>query len=467
MGRITVIFLLALVVSPLKAQTIHGLREGYVEGNVADNTGKPVGGAKIDVVGAKVSKKGIKANDDCGFGFALSSANGNFAVGVGWNNMCVTKEHPINGNYFVTVSKRGFLPQQQVISLAPGPATKGGVNFTLQPSDATIQISVVSAAGPLPYADVVVMKNPFSRFVKLGVSSTGQYNGTGKVSMKKGHFQWMMSSMPIFQSDKNGRATIPVSPGDYEVISSKAGYTLTTQNPNPLMQWFYGNMAQQMQAMAAAEAKAGSPSGAALAGRGAAAGRKVVGLPQPGVFLHVVANQTAVANLVMTPSVPAGSVPSGGAPAGAGAATVASAPRNVSPKSVVRPRFILSGAAVSSPNNVLFFTIVGGPPSGSYMAGIVRSRIPLGTGKIDPFKAHLKTFNYAAYGWPEIVGKWQPSSSQPYIDIWSFTDPTGKPGTTYYYYITVGSMPSVSGGNLRGLMEIGQPYSNALVLVTH
>lgn len=109
----TTLCALALFLVPLAlmAQTLPGgFRAAYVEGNVVgSDTGKPLAGAKIDVIGIDVKDNQMKANDACGAGFALSSSNGNFAVGVGESNMCVSTKHPFNGKYYVLASKRGYL----------------------------------------------------------------------------------------------------------------------------------------------------------------------------------------------------------------------------------------------------------------------------------------------------------------------------------------------------------------------
>ena len=452
MKHLLVIFLLTLGISlVVRAQVLPGgFHEAFVEGNVLDGgTGKPIVGAKIDVVGTKVSHKKLKANNVCGYGFALSSTKGNFSVGVGQSNMCVTKKHPVNGSYLVTVSKRGYLPQQQFISLTPDSSVKF-VNFVLQSSIASIQVSVTSDGKPVPYAEISVMKNVFGRFVKPGISSTGQYNETGKFSAKPGHMQFMVSSVPVFRSDESGHAGIPVSPGDYEVIALKAGYKLTTKNPNPLMQTFFDTLLQGQMATAQAAAQGGDPAYMAMmAGRV----QKAQQVLQPGVFVHVVKDQTIAVNLSMTRSVP----------------EVAGSITNISPKKFVLYPFVLSGESRPSQNNVLFFTPEHEPPSddGAVMVGIVRSKIPLGTGSEDPFKAQIKTFNFSAYGWPDPVGRWQSSSHGPMINIWSFTDSTGTPGATYYYYITEVPSPSVSNGKIQNLYENGNIDSNYVTLTTH
>ncbi len=102
---------------------------------------------------------------------------------------------------------------------------------------------------------------------------------------------------------------------------------------------------------------------------------------------------------------------------------------------------------------------------------MVRSRKLLGPGKFDPFKDHVKQFNFLLYGYPGGVGcqhRGNHISNYYCADlIHSFTDPTALPGVTYYYYIFESAPSYVApGGKING-NEIGRQYSNAVQLVTH
>ena len=438
-----IFFLLFMVLCfPMMAHAFPGgFQPAFVEGNIkAGDTGKPIGGAKIFVIGAKVKKHKIKANQGCGMGFALSAGNGNYAVGVGQNNLCVKKKHPINEKYYVEVSKRGYLSQKTLVDFQKfGRNVIGNLDFTLIPSHSNIIVHVFSGAGPVPYAMVTVMKNPFSLLMKTMNTPSGQYGTKFKPSKRFGP-NMDVGFSTFFRADKNGQATIPVSPGDYYVLADKTGYTLTTQNTNPLMQ-AYGNFMMQSPFMTPAMRAKFS---------------QEFNQPQPGVFVHVLSGGGAVANLTLAP----GSVkPS---------PYVGSTPQ----RAFIPVEYFLDGQARFSPNNVLFFTPAGMPSDHSaYNLGIVRSRVLLGAGKVDPFKARIKTFNFVLYGWPNPVGCIHKAGhiSKSYciqkLPIYSFTDPTGVPGRVYYYYIAEAPVFSVKGGGIN-LFESGTPYSNAVQIVT-
>ncbi len=419
-----------------------GSNEAFVEGNImAGDTGKPIGGAKIFILGMKLTKKkGWKPNQGCGMGFALSAGNGNYAVGVGHTNLCIKKKMPFNGTYLVEVSKRGYLTQKKRVAFSLGTNVIGNLNFTLMPSHSYIHAHVTVGANSLPYAMVIIMKNPFSGIMKTMNMPSGQYTTKLKPSKRFGP-EFTVHYANFFRTDKYGNATIPVSPGDYMVEASKNGYTLTTRNVNPLMQAWGAQMAQNPFMSPAMRQKMTDS----------------FDKPEKGVFVHVVNGGTAVANLTLMPGSAIKSAPYiGGSPK----------------KTFIPVEYSLDGQARFSPNNVLFFTLEETPPhDDAYLLDIVRSRVLLGSGKVDPFKAHIKTFNYAVYGWPSPIwcihqGGISPSHCIPDRSISSFTDPTGKPGRVYYYYIFESSAPSFRGGKLN-IFRSGTPYSNAVQIVTH
>ncbi len=230
MKYIVVFLVLMLFPSAIMAQSLPGgFRPAYVEGMViAGDTGKPLAGAKIDVVGAKVTKKSIKEQNGCGTGFAMAASNGNFSVGVGRNNLCVNKKHPLNGKYFVTVSKRQYLPQVMQIDFGTkNTSVIGGLIFRLLPAHASIQGQVFSAGKGLGYAHAWAMKDPYGM----------------ALHPPKGHELVLMSEIPMVRTDANGKFTIPVSPGNYIVMASKSGYQLMTKTNDPAMQQMYQRLA--------------------------------------------------------------------------------------------------------------------------------------------------------------------------------------------------------------------------------
>uniref|UniRef100_E6Q0W2 Uncharacterized protein n=1 Tax=mine drainage metagenome TaxID=410659 RepID=E6Q0W2_9ZZZZ len=428
MKRFFAIFALAFAPSILHAQSLGGsFSPAFVEGNIrAEDTGKPLVGAKIDVVGAKVSKKGVKEDNGCGAGFAMSAANGSFAVGVGKNNLCISKKHPINGKYYVTVAKRGYLPTTTFIDFAKIRGNEvGPLQLTLTPAHAAIVGQVFVGGKPLPYAFVFVVKNPYGF----------------ALHPPKGHIPVLASEIPMIRADGYGKFTIPISPGDYYVLASKAGYQLVTKTVNPLAMQLYDKLA-------------GNPyAGAAMQSRLAP-----LKAPQLGFAVHVPNFGNAVANLSMM---------------------VAVGPRGPEHPALVKPvaflpiEFRLTGAARSSPNNVLFFTADGpyNADTGRYELSIVRSRVQLGGAKIDPFISHIKTFNMLLYGMPSRVGcRHKPGhigSDSCGNAILSFTDETATPGRLYYYYIEEGSPNFIGPNGQVRFMKVGAPYSNGAPIVTH
>ncbi len=428
MKYIVCCLVLMLVPPALMAQAFpDGFNGAYVEGTVTGgDTGKPLVGAKVDVIGAKVSKKGVKASSGCGAGFALSAANGNFAVGVGQNNMCITKKRPIDGKYYVSVSKRGYLPQQRFIDFGTQHTNViGGLIFRLDPAHASVQGHVFGPDGKgLPYAYVWLMKDPFATVLHP----------------PKGHVLPLYSELPMVRTDGNGKFNIPVSPGNYIVLASKAGYELMTKTVSPSAQQVYQRVAanpfmtQQMRAKLQA-----------------------MDQPQFGVHVSVATDGVAGANLAMVKASP---IP---------------APPGIVKRATYAPfKVILAGEARSSPNNVLFFTsqALGGSLHGPTALGIVRSTTLLGTGKID--SKRVTSFNFLQYGYPGEVGcRHTPGSFN--NDYWylhcgdpilSFTDPTAKPGVTYYYYIVEGPPYQIGAGGQSNPMHPGTPYSNGVQIVT-
>ncbi len=422
---------IVLVLSPaiLQAQSLGGsFRPAFVEGNIrAGDTGKPLAGAKIDVVGAKVSKKGIKEQSGCGAGFTMSAANGNFAVGVGRNNLCVTKKHPINGIYYVTVAKRGYLPQTQMIDFGKvGRGNEiGPLEVTLTPAHATIFGQVFVGGKPLSYANAFIVKNPYS----------------GALHHPKGHVIPLASEIPMVRTDKYGKFTLSVSPGDYYVLASKSGYQLVTKTVNPLAVQLYDKLTASPFAGAMMQTRLAQ-----------------LEQPQLGVAVHVPDAGSASANLSMVVAV---------------GQRGPEQPARVKAQAYRPVEFRLSGAARSSPNNVLFFTADGpyNGDTGRYELSITRSRVPLGAKKVDPFVSHLKTFNIIVYGVPSRVGCRHKTGhiSDNYCGnaIYSFTDETATPGRLYYYYIEEGS-PNLFGANGRvEAIRAGVLHSNLVQIITH
>ncbi len=432
MKRFLAVLALVLAPSIAGAQSLDGsFQPAYVEGNIrAEDTGKPLVGAKIDVVGAKVSSKGIKESSGCGAGFAMSAANGNFAVGVGRINLCTTDKHPFNGKYYVTVAKRGYLPQTQLVDFGAvrGANEIGALEFTLTPSHSSITGQVFGSGGkPLPYAYAFVVKNIYAMALKP----------------PKGHVPFLMSEMPAVRADGYGKFTIPVSPGDYIVMASKPGYQLATKTVNPLAVQLY----QRMTA---------SPfAGAMMKSRLAQLEQ-----PQLGVAVHVIDAGSVVVNLTMI----------------AAALPLSSAHPVIVRQAAYNPTELrLIGSARSSPNNVLFFAndlgAYGSDRGHRYSLSVERSRVLLGATKIDPFKSHIKTFNFALYGPPSRVGcRHKPGDNSIYgcgNSVYSFTDETAVPGRLYYYYIVEGS-PNVVGPNGKIIVnQVRAPNSNAVQIITH
>jgi len=418
--------LLMLVPRALMAQTLPGgFRGAYVEGNVMDGAGKPIVGAKVDVIGAKVKKNSVKEDDGCGTGFAMSAANGDFAVGVGQNNLCVDKKHPINGKYYVSVSKRGYLPQQKVIDFGIQKTNAiGAVEFVLILAHASVQGQVVGPDGKgLPYAYAWLMKDPFAMMIHH----------------PKGHVQVLSSELPMVRTDANGKFTIPVSPGNYVVMAAKSGYQLMTKTVNPSAQQMYEKLAANPYMTPQVRAKL-----------------QEMDQPQLGVYVSVATDGVASADLGM----------------------VKASPSPAPPGMMKVPKFApykvyLVGQPRSSPNNVLFFTAqaLGGSEKGPAALDVVRSRTLLGSGKANPFAAHVKTFNFELYGFPGRVGcQHRPGHVSRYHcedEIFSFTDATAKSGVTYFYYIFEGPPVYVSPGGKIDLTQVGAPYSNAWQIVTH
>ncbi len=423
---VATLVLLLVVPSAISAQTLPGgFRAAYVEGIVlAGDTGKPLAGAKIDIVGAKETKKGIKEQGGCGTGFALAANNGNFAVGVGQNNMCVSKKHPFNGKYFVTVSKRQYLPEVMQIDFGTHNTNEiGGLIFRLLPAHASIQGQVFSSGKGLAYAHAWAMKDPYGM----------------ALHPPKGHIQPLVSELPMVRTDANGKFTIPVSPGNYIVMASKSGYQLMTKTNDPAMQ-------QMFQRLALNPAMSGAMR----------ANLQKMNQPQLGVHVSVAVDQIASANLAMVKAPPSPHPPI------------------VMKKPAFAPfKVVLAGQARSSPNNVVFFTALkfGDSLKGPSEISVVRSRTLLGPGKFNPFKSHVKQLNFFEYGYPGDVGcqhRGKHISNDYCADlIHSFTDPTGQRGITYYYYIFESAPVYVGSGGKINFNEKGQQYSNAVQLVTH
>ncbi len=430
---------LALMLSPLvlTAQTLPGgFHAAYVEGHVfGSDTGKPLTGAKIDVIGANVTKSGLKAGGGCGEGFALSASNGNFAVGVGQSNLCVDNKHPINGNYYVSVSKRGYLPSIQHIDFGTrNTNVVGGLIFRLTPAHATIVGHVLSRGTGVPYAYVWVMPDVWAMI--------GQ-------KQRKQHLKGMLSSeRPMVRTDAHGAFQIPVSPGSYVVMAGKAGYQLVTKTVNPALQHWTQSM-QAMMAKLPPQYRGSSGSFAALQ------------QPQLGASVTVATGETVVANLVL-----------------AKLSSPLPAFHQVAIKNITGAftphEMLLVGQARLEPNNVMFYTLMhpGRNVSAGAEAIIVRSRVLLGGGKIDPLKDRLKVLSNGFYGLVMMVGcqtavHYTRSSGEctHESDIFSFTDSSAKPGVTYYYYIFEGQ-PYVGTGMID-YTKIGLPHSNALPLLTH
>lgn len=418
--------LMLMLVSPaLMAQSLPGGFIGaYVEGNVSgSDTGKPLVGAKIDVIGAKVSKNSIKANNGCGTGFALSAADGNFAVGVGQNNRCVSKKHPINGKYYISVSKRGYLPQVEQIDFAAHNTNAiSGLIFRLTPSHASVQGHVLSDGNALPYAYVWLMKDPYAMMMHP----------------PKGHGVPLFSEYPMVRTDAYGKFNIAVSPGSYVVMASKTGYQLITKTVNPSAQQMYQRMASIPFMPPQTRAKL-----------------QQLDQPQLGVYVSVATDGVANADLAL-----------------AKAAPVPGTPGFMKTSKFSPDKMILTGEARTSPDNVLFFTSLAPEETGRYVLGVVRSRTLLGAGKADPFKSHIKSFNFLQYGYPGGVGCRYHRDGHISVDycvgsVLSFTDPTARPGVKYYYYIFEAPPYSVAPGGEVNFMQLGTPYSNAVQLVTH
>ena len=411
--------------SRVMAQSLPGGFNGVlVEGNVmASDTGKPIAGAKIDVVGTHVKHGLIKHSNDCGSGFAMSAANGNFAVGVGSNNMCVSDKHPSNAGYYISIAKRGYLPQHQLIS-ANGPQS----NFLLQKLPSSINGQVFGPNGKgLAYAHVMVVKDVWSVML----------NAAKGLSLHAPHHPLVMSEVPLVRADSNGMFSIPVSPGDYMLEAVKAGYKSTTMNVDPLA-------AQYAQIVLARP----------LAAQMRRAYEKLES-PQPGDFVQLPNGGIGIANFTMVKGV------AYHPPAKVG--------RIVTTRPYKRPftpyRMLLVGDAGLSPNNVLFFMAQNLRDPITYpmpLFTVVRSAVQLGAGKVDPFKSHIKTFNFGVYGYPGKVGCRLSTTGCRGDLVYSFTDSTAKPGTRYYYYIFEMS-PSTIDFNFK----LGQPQSNAVPLTTH
>jgi hypothetical protein len=418
--------LLTLVPSALMAQTLPGgFRAAYVEGTVvAGDTGKPLIGAKVDIVGAKVSKKGIKAENGCGAGFALTANNGNFAVGVGQNNMCVNKKHPLNGKYFVTVSKRQYLPQIMQIDFGTHNTNViGGLIFRLLPAHASIQGQVFSGGKGLAFAHAWAMKDPYGM----------------ALHPPKGHVLATISEIPMVRTDANGKFTIPVSPGNYIVMASKSGYQLMTKTSDPAMDQMYQRLASNPFMTPQQRASLAQ-----------------MNQPQLGDHVSVAVDQIASADLAMVKASPPPNAP------------------GMMRKPTFAPyKVYLAGQARSSTNNVLFFTsqTLGGSLKGPVELYVVRSRTLLGAGNIAAFKSHLKSFNFLLYGYPGGVGCQHRAGhiSNYYCAdaVLSFTDPTAQQGVAYYYSIFESAPLYIGPGGTTNFNEIGSQYSNAVQLVTH
>ena len=428
---------LAVLLSPLvlTAQTLPGgFHAAYIEGNVVgSDTGKPLTGAKVDVIGAKIKKNGMTAYAGCGAGFALSANNGNFAVGVGQSNMCVTNEHPFNGNYYVSVSKRGYLPSVQHVDFGTASTNAiGGLVFRLTPAHATIVGHVLSGGKGVPYAFAWVMPDVWAM---VGHTPKGHVKGS------------LVSESPMIRTDQYGNFQISVSPGSYVVMAGKTGYQLVTKTVNPEQQHIFQKMQMMLNKLPAQYRHSGSS-------------LQTLGGPQPGAYVTVATGQTVAANLVLAK-----------APSPVMSAHPDSA---VKPSSFTPHEMTLVGQARLGPNNVLFFTWRH-PQRGHEAAGaaiIVRSRSLLGGGKIDPLKDHVKVlYPGGLYGLATLSGCQQPHQSGgnggcvPGAEIYSFTDPSAKPGVSYYYYIF--EMRSFVGIRTLDLSNIGLPHSNALPLLAH
>lgn len=306
----------------------------------------------------------------------------------------------------------------------------GGVIFRLTPAHAAITGHVLWGGKGVPYAYAWVTPDLFARMTHA----------------PKGHMKGsLLSEMPRVRTDAHGNFDIPVSPGNYVVMADKSGFQLMTKTVNPTEQ----QMFQRMKAILAKMP-------AQYRGKG---NLQALGQPQPGDYVTVAAGQTVVANLVLTKGSP---------------------PPLLHPSAMKIPPFtpfetVLVGQARSSPNNVVFFTPM--HPDANSVAGhalisIVRSRVLLGAGKIDPVKDHVKTFNSPVYGFASKAGCQYRSGHvgksycTPGAFIDSFTDPTAKPGVTYYYYVFE-TRPYYVAGNAMDFTNVGLPYSNALSLLTH
>ncbi|MCL4513407.1 MAG: carboxypeptidase-like regulatory domain-containing protein [Candidatus Eremiobacteraeota bacterium] len=437
-------FLLLLILPGLQpmAQTISGFSPAYVEGHITAD-GKPLGGAKIDVMGAVVSKKTGKVSSYtvCGEGFVLSSSNGNYAVGLSRFNTCGEKNKP-NPNYLIKVSKRGYLSQEKLVSFGKFDIVQK--SFVLSPSNSEIQVQITGPGGKIvPYAYVILTKN-------VVMTSGAQILKTRLFSVA--------SETPIFRADKNGEVTIPVSPGDYIVTAQKLGYQLATRHHNPLADAACREEEQK----------------AALFGISIRNGKGCGKHLYPGDFVHLDKGTIRDASLVLVPqTAPSFSMPKGYQEYLKHLKHLENQFKTMPKTTFIPDQFILMGTAMVSPNNVFFLKLKRlSYNSQGALIGLLRSSLPLNMGNKSLRRADVKFFNPLLYGEPSSAAGWKAGSGiNPSQVIYSFTDSTAAPGRAYYYY--VGEVPySLAYGihgsanfKLSALQKV-KPSSNAVEIVT-
>jgi hypothetical protein len=435
---IVFLFLLCTVNFFAVGDPISGFSPGFVEGHVFSE-GKPLAGAKIDVLGVVVNKKTGKpsAYTICGEGFAFSTASGTYAAGVSRLNTCEKKKKP-NYKYEVEVSKRGYISQKTFISFKERQIIQK--NFILVPSNISIQVHVVGPGGRnIPYAFVILTKNIVFTNAKQILST---------------RLTEVASEAPLFRTDQNGMAVIPVSPGDYKVTAQKLGYQLATQNHNPLADAACKKFEQRALRFH-------------ITGSSSCSHQLY-----PGAFIHASAAGTvypAVLELVPQ-TAPHFVLPKAYQQY---LAKMAQKLKKEKTAAFIPDQFILIGFSRLSPNNVFFFQMQHlAQNSQGAVIGILRSNLLLSGEKIAPH-SHLKFFNPLLYGYPSAVSGWLEKKGITPSDrlIYSFTDPTAEPGRTYYYY--VGELPYTSSYAVPGkeemnlkIQQTAEPSSNPVEVVT-
>lgn len=179
-------------------------RAAYLEGTIMNGcTGLPMNGATITV-----------NSPDSG----INTTTNNFGI--------FKTGQATEGTFLVTVSKNGFTPQTEMVSLVAGQVTN--LNLTLAPSAVfNVNATIINAATQQPIGLTTVTLTSALSTYTLQTNAAGQVNITcdpgGNFSV--GTWGYLVSS---FNVSASGNAVISLTPGYYDDFQLDLGWTNST-----------------------------------------------------------------------------------------------------------------------------------------------------------------------------------------------------------------------------------------------